>query len=68
MPIDFVDIKDVNVGAESESEEAIHVQIEGEWHWIPLSQVERITRDKRMQNSDIIRVAKWLADKLEFEY
>jgi hypothetical protein len=58
-----IELKEVEVGVDSDSGLAVSVKIEDEWHWIPYSQVEEIHRDPRSHDNDRIVITKWLAEK-----
>lgn len=63
MDIGYVDILNVKIG--SESQDAVHVCINNKWHWIPFSQMTRMTKNPQAEGQDSIRIAKWLADKIK---
>lgn len=62
---DKVTLTGVTLGEDSKSGEAVHVLIDGEWHWIPYSQVSQLIRTKT-KGTDSITVSGWLARKNEW--
>ena len=65
--MNYVKLKTGTVGADSDSGAAVTVKINDVWHWIPYSQIRSIHRNPRVQDSDEIEVAEWLATKEEWE-
>jgi hypothetical protein len=64
----YVDVVDVEIGADSVSELCVHVRVENKWYWIPYSQTRQLTRNPNVIGADAIRISKWLADKLELDH
>ena len=60
---DTVRLENVSIGDESASGKAVHVKIDGEWKWIPLSLVHEMHRDPRTRDSDAIVLERWFAEK-----
>ena len=65
MAEDTVLLENVVIGVDSPSGLAVSVEIEGEWHWLPYSQITEVHRHPTAHNSDSIRISRWLAEKKE---
>lgn len=56
-------IENCHVGNESKSGQAVLVEIDGEEHWVPLSVVNSIRRDPRVNHQDAIDIEDWWCRK-----
>lgn len=63
MPDNFVTLSNVEIGIDSPSGLAVRIRFEGEWEWVPYSQLRALHRDKRVVGNDSIEVAAWLAQE-----
>ncbi len=63
---DFVTIKNIDIIEERGA--AVLIEVELSQYWIPMSQVEKMSRDPRAKGNDSITMKRWIADKKEIPY
>ena len=59
----YVTIENVDIGVDSNSGAAVSIEINGEHHWVPYSQIKALHRDTKVHGNDKFEVKLWLAEK-----